>query len=130
MTPLDLGHWQIAVLLLSTLLSSELLLRFPLRTYVQHLRKLLQRIVKTLRSSRISDHWKEQVMLVYASKLLRYSLVLPVLLLLALAPLGLGLWTATDSTQALIDLSLDALFLASVTFVSVLYLLVRARLHA
>lgn len=130
MPPLDLGHWQIAVLLLSTLLSSELLLCLPLRTYAQHISKLLQRIFKTLRSSRISDHWKEQVMLVYARRLLRYSLVLPVLLLLALLPLGLGLWATTETTQALTDLSLDTLFLASVTVVSVVYLLVRTRLHA
>jgi len=129
MTSLDLAFWQLAILLFGTLLSSELLLRLPLLKSVKHLNHLLRRIFKTLSSSRISDHWKEQVMLVYAAQLLRYSLLVPILLLAALFPLGFGLWFTTESIDALIRLSLDLRFLLVITALSLLYLFVRKRFY-
>jgi hypothetical protein len=130
MTTHDLEFWQGAILLISVLLSIESLLRLPLLKLTQHLNNLLHRVFKTLRSSRISDHWKERVMLVYAAQLLRYSLLVPVLLLIALFPLGFGLWVATESINALIRLSLDWRFLLVITVLSLLYLFVRKRFHA
>lgn len=127
MGSLDFALWQVGILLLSISLSSELLLLLPLRRNVQHLNKLLRRIFKTLHSSRISDHWKEQVIIVYANRLLRYSLLLPALILFSMLPLITGFWFITDSAETLLTVSLDPLILLGVTTVSMLYLFLRTR---
>ena len=123
----DLTLWQTGWLLLSAVFGSELLRCLPLRRYLTQLGKLLRRIVKTLRSNRVSDHWKERIMPVYAGRLLRYSLIVLMLLTLAVSPLIAGLWWAADSTEALIALSVDPWVLLGITAVSIIYLSLRNR---
>jgi Na+/H+ antiporter NhaC len=130
MTNLDLAFWQVSILFIGTLLSSELLFGLPLVRNIKHLHHLLRRIIRTLRSSRISDHWKEQVTVVYAAHLLGHSLLLPSLLLVALFPLAVGLWIATESRDALVLLSLDWRILLGITTLSILYLFVRKHFNA
>ena len=123
----DLTPWQAGRLLLSTVFGSELLRCLPLRSHLTQLGKLLRRIVKTLRSKRISDHWKERVMPIYAGHLLRDSLIMLILLTLAVSPLILGLWWVTGSTEALIALSADPWVLIGITAISISYLFLRSR---
>ncbi len=130
MTNLDLGFWHFAVLSFGSILSCDLLFRLPLFKNLKNLDYLLRRILKILRSSRVSDHWKERVMLVYAFQLLRLSLALPVLLLTALSPLGVGLWVATESIDALIRLTFDWRILLGISVLSMLYFSVRKRFNA
>ena len=129
MINLDLNLWQLFVLQACALLSSELILRLPLRTYAKYLNNLTVRIFKVLRSMRISDHWKEKAMPLYAMRLVFISLILPFLLFLALAPLGLGMWVVTDNMDSWFILALNPLFISAVTACSLLYLSMRVRFH-
>lgn len=65
----------------------ELLLYLPVGTQARRLARVGSRAQQVLRSSRISDHWKEKVLLRYAQDLLRASLYLTALILSAALPL-------------------------------------------
>ena len=118
---------QIGILFLFALFSSELLLQLPFRNYLTLLNTLLRRIVKTLRSAYISDHWKERVIQIYALRLFGYSLILPALFLVAMLPLMFGLWLVTNSVDSLIALGLDPLMLVGITLTSAAYFFLRTR---
>ncbi|MEA3299539.1 MAG: hypothetical protein U9R22_04895 [Pseudomonadota bacterium] len=66
----------------------ELLLRLPLGSTLGALSSLAARAVRVVRSRRISDHWKERVLLTYAGGIARRSLLLALLVALALAPMA------------------------------------------
>jgi hypothetical protein len=127
---LNIDIWKIFTLLLSTLLSSELLLRLPLRGTAKSLNQLIYKICRTLQSPKISDHWKEQVILVYARQLLGYSLLLSILLMIVVLPLLLSLWIVTESLAELLLLSMSWRFLTGVTLLTSIYLLLRTRTNA
>lgn len=65
----------------------ELLMYLPVAAEARRLARVGARAQQVLRSSRISDHWKEKVLLRYARDLLRASLCLTVLIFSAAAPL-------------------------------------------
>lgn len=74
--------------LVGTVVFVELLLRLPLWPTLKKLSSLGARAARVVRSRRISDHWKERVLLAYAGGIARHSLVLALLVSLALAPLA------------------------------------------
>lgn len=129
MTEIGLTTGQIVLLVFTTLASSELFLRLPLLSTVGHLQKLTHRIFKTIGSPRISDHWKERVLLIYARQLLSYSLALLILILIALLPLGGSFFLISDSLGGALLLAADALVLTCITVISISYLFLRARFH-
>lgn len=65
----------------------ELLVRLPLPAVSAALARTASKALAVLRADKISDHWKEKVLLKYALLIARHSLVLFLLLLLAAAPL-------------------------------------------
>lgn len=81
-------NWLIAVV--GVIVFVELLLRLPVAAEARRLAHVGTRAQKTLRSARISDHWKEKVLLRYARELLRASLSLSGLILAAALPLLAG----------------------------------------
>ena len=76
-----------AVLALGTVLVVESFLRLPLMASVKNLQVLLGKILGTLKSSTISDHWKEKVLPAYAGKLFIISIKLFALVLIAILPM-------------------------------------------
>ena len=64
------------LLVLATVMAVEVALRLPLSTTFTRLAKQGQKAAHILRSSRISDHWKEKVMLVYACSLFKSTMKL------------------------------------------------------
>lgn len=64
----------------------EACVRLRLGARLQELQKLLARVGSRLRSSAISDHWKERVMLRYSQMLLGQSLSMFGLLLICFSP--------------------------------------------
>lgn len=126
----ELALWHIGLLLLGVAISCELMLRLPLRARVVDLRQLVQRILRTISSPKISDHWKERVMLVYAGRLLGLSLLLPLLLLVALTPLASSMWLASASLEDMLALGLAPDFLVGVTLFALAYIYLRSRQHA
>jgi len=61
---------------LLTLLAIEYLLRIPFLSRSQAVIHLLEKIVHTLQSSAISDHWKEKALIRYARMLMLDSVAL------------------------------------------------------
>ena len=58
----------------------ETALRLPLLNVVADIASISNRAMRTLASTRISDHWKEVVMLKYAIRLFKSAITLSVLL--------------------------------------------------
>ncbi|KAA9132661.1 sulfotransferase [Marinihelvus fidelis] len=63
----------------------ELFLRWPFIARIEAVNRVSHRVLDTVRSERISDHWKEQVLPRYAGRILLASLQLAGLLVLWLA---------------------------------------------
>ncbi len=116
------------LILVAAVLASEAFLRLPLMPAIRRANRAAARSVRTLRSARISDHWKERMLPVYALTIARNSVlffallclaVLPALLLGVLLPGGITAWLA------LLIRPLNLLLLCGL---SVLYLVIRTRL--
>ena len=75
------------LLLLGTLGVVEAFLFLPFMDKVRELGKLAGKIARILKSSSISDHWKEKILPAYASTLFWLSMTLFVLLLVAFLPI-------------------------------------------
>lgn len=127
MTVSDLSATNLATLITGVIFSSEIMLRLHLKAKFSKLAELLRKIFGTLRSSNISDHWKEKVILRYAAKLLGFALIMPVHLGVAFIPLGLALWLSTSSFKQMVDLGLDITALLCITIVSLLYISLRMK---
>lgn len=114
-------------LLLSAVVASELLVRLPLMPTIRKARGAAEKSARLLRSRRVSDHWKERMLPVYAGVIARNSAVFFGLLCAAILPValfgighpgGLGGWIAA---------LMQPVNLAVLFGLSVLYLVVRSR---
>lgn len=116
---------------LITLVAVELFLRLPLAPLVRELATLLQKVTRVIRSSAISDHWKEKVLLRYAGGIALTTLkigavlggiglVVFVLCLLADMLPGAG--------KSTLDVFASWSGIALATGISVVYYLARSRL--
>jgi len=74
---------------LATCLFVELLLQQPFYKKLKSLVATSQKSVKVIRSERISDHWKEKVLLSYAFIIFNSSICLLSYLLIAVLPVAL-----------------------------------------
>ena len=74
------------VIVVCTMAAVELLLRLPIARSVTRLRETLARATATVRSSTVSDHWKERALTAYARRMLSASVTLFLLLLAVLTP--------------------------------------------
>ncbi len=77
------------ILAAATILACELLSLLPLRRWLLNLVETTQKIRRVLSSKRISDHWKERVLPVYARQLASFSIGGFLILLLGLSPIFL-----------------------------------------
>ncbi len=116
------------MLLIGTILVVECFFRLPLAANLARLRGVVGKIVHTMRSSKISDHWKERVLPAYAGKLFSSSIVLFAIVCLALSPMiivGIGADMAGLDFMAFL-MTMTAI-VASTVF-AILYVVVRRRL--
>ncbi len=74
----------------AALLASEGFLRLPILGRVAEVAATAQKAMKLLKSSRISDHWKERILPVYALRIGKGSVVFFLMLCLALLPVLLA----------------------------------------
>ena len=85
------------------------------------------KVSNTIRSSKISDHWKEQVLPVYAVRLFKSSITLFALVCIALGPmLFVGALAAVAGYDFLAFLREISAIVASTGF-AILYVLIRQR---
>ena len=122
---MNFTFYQFLIIATGTVISSELLLRTPFFRVIKSDIKLIKKIVFVLSSSNISDHWKERVVQVYALKLLKFSLLIPLLLFLIITPLCFALWIASHSLENFLLLILDLWLIFFLAIVSILYLKIR-----
>ena len=118
-----------ALLLISTLIAVELFLRLPLLTNVKGLTGTLGKSLKVMKSRRISDHWKEKAVQVYALRLFRHSIMVFVIilgaLLLPFAIIGyLGAQVGQDMSPLLESLE----GIGASTLFAIVYFVVRQRI--
>ncbi|MFA9230780.1 MAG: hypothetical protein RIR95_1897 [Pseudomonadota bacterium] len=64
-------HW--LRILISAIVATELLLRLPLLPAMKRATSAAQKSGRVLKSKRISDHWKERVLLAYSGRIARNS---------------------------------------------------------
>jgi hypothetical protein len=79
----------------AAVLASECFLRLPLLARVASVGDLARRSMRLLRSSRISDHWKERILPVYSLRIARAAAEFFVMMCAALVPVALAglIWT-------------------------------------
>ncbi|PPB82493.1 hypothetical protein LV82_00427 [Albidovulum inexpectatum] len=77
------------LLIVAAVLASELILRLPVLAEIRRVADFSRRAGHVLRSSRISDHWKEWVLPRYAWRIGRGSVLFLAMLMIALAPVAM-----------------------------------------
>ena len=117
-------------LVFSAVLSSELVLWLPLARTLRVMTSAMRRSNKVLLSRKISDNWKEKVLPVYALRIFRSSLMLPLLLAIVLAPIVIVTWLLSPSPSAAWDALTTVSALLLITGTSVIYLVVRVRVFS
>ncbi len=117
----------IALLVFAAVLVSELLLRLPLLAQVRHILAVTRKSAATIRSSRISDHWKERALPAYSVRMGARSLLFLLLLCVATSPvLAVGL-AAPGGPGRWFALLATPLAVAILCVASILYILLRTR---
>jgi hypothetical protein len=119
---------QWAFLTAGTIAMVELFLRLPVLDKLRQIRVVVRKVLKTVSSKAISDHWKERVLLAYSGKLLVCSLSLFALLLLALSPLAVLCAIGIRMQVPLLALLMDYRGVLASIIAACAYLAVRNRL--
>jgi hypothetical protein len=115
------------LLAIGTICVVECFIRSPLLSKVKQLTGLLGKISGVLRSSSISDHWKEKILPVYAGKLLSSSIVLFFWVALGLLPMIVLVLVAEFFDSPLLPLVSSLLGLAASTLIALIYVYLRKR---
>jgi hypothetical protein len=113
-----------------SVLAVEVFFRLPFARTGAGLFDTLHKVRATITSPRISDHWKEKVLLVYSGRLAKSSLMLGALLLVV-AVVAIAFTLAVDyglgTGGAFETFLMSWIGIGFVTVVSVLYAIVRQR---
>ena len=115
------------LLITGTVLVVECFLRMPLLSSFQTLQTLLSRIVATLKSSAISDHWKERVLPVYAGHLCALSIKFFIFVILALAPMFIIAVLADRRDVPVVSLLSSWIGIVASTGFAIIYIVIRNR---
>lgn len=117
--------WLLAAV--GAVVSSELVLRLPIRAQIRAMTGAAAKAARTIRSRRISDHWKERVLPAFAGRLIFGSLAFFGLLVIAVAPTILLGAFVDGGIPAWLDQLLRPAVIAVLIVVSVLYILLRKK---
>ena len=109
----------------------EYVFRIPLVPHTKSLIKVANKSLAVIRLSKVSDHWKEIILLRYSRDLFGHALLLALmligLLLLILLPAVL-LDRLFQFSPSMLDTFSSAIGLITITIVSVAYVIVRRQL--
>jgi len=118
----------VLLLLLAAVLASEVLLRLPLLAQARHIVSITRKSAATIRSSRISDHWKERVLPAYSLRMGIHSVLFFLLLCVVASPvMAMGL-AASEGMEGWLSLLMRPWAIALLCAGSVLYIMARVRL--
>lgn len=119
---------ELALLAAGAVAASELFLRLPLIRQIQDVLGTAKRSAATLRSKRISDHWKEVVLPAYSVRIAGRSILFFLLLCLAVLPVALIGLFAPGGFDHWLEFLLRPLAIAILCICSIFYIFVRTRL--
>jgi hypothetical protein len=119
---------ELALLVAGAVLASEILVRLPLMQQLSVVVGTARRSAATVRSKRISDHWKQAVLPAYSLRIAARSLSFFLLLCLVLSPLALVGLLAPGGLANWLDLLIRPFAIAVLCICSILYILVRTRM--
>lgn len=106
----------------------ELFLCLRTQKCIESIAALSLKISRVLRSSAISDHWKEKVMLTYAGRMFSYSMRLLAILVIAFSPFVVASLLADYYGLQLAGLLASWQGILVCTAIAVVYSLVRKRI--
>jgi hypothetical protein len=119
--------WQISVLFIATIISSEFLLKSNLANLLKSVFKLLKKAFKLLQSSSISDDKKEALILLYSRKLLYYSVTFLVKILVVFFPMALAFLALFNHWEQAVNFIVQLDVIIAVTCTSFVYLFFRTK---
>lgn len=125
----ELSILHLSILFLCIIFCIEAWIRFPLSKYVKDLHLIILQIFRVLKSSKISDHWKELVLKKYATIVFLKSISITIFIIMGLIPLVLASWLISGSIENLLDLISDFYFLFLSIIISFIYFICRAKLN-
>ncbi len=105
----------------------EVVLRLDVAGQARAAGLIVSKATRTIRSPRISDHWKERVLPTYSLRLLTASFRLFATVLLALVPIMLATWLSGGQDSHFLQLALSWPGILGATGLAVAYATVRAR---
>ena len=111
-----------------TLAGCELAFRLPVLESISSFRRNIAQSWAVLRSSRISDTWKERVLPAYAGRMLALSFMFLGYLMLILAPLAIGGLLAFDSPRAFLAALADYRTVLAMMAAAIAFAVARTRL--
>jgi hypothetical protein len=115
------------LLVLGTIFVVESFLRLPFLSRVKSLKILLDKISWVLKSSSVSDHWKEKILPVYAWQLFTNSIVLFALVFIGILPMILLATLAELFNIPLLPLISSLPGILASTVLAVIYIFVKRR---
>lgn len=119
---------ELALLVAGSVMASEVLLRLPLMDQVSVIVRTARSSTATLRSKRISDHWKETILPAYSLRMAGRSLLFFLLLCLVALPVALIGMIAPGGMAHWFEVLMRPFALAILCISSILYIFVRTRL--
>ena len=119
--------WQISVLFIATIISSEFLLKSNLANLLKSIFNLLDKALKLLKSSYITDDKKEALILLYSRKLLYYSVTFLVKILVVFFPMALAFWALFNDWEQAVNFIVQLDLIITITFTSFAYIFFRSR---
>jgi len=115
------------LLVIGAVVASELLLRLPMAKELGRVRTSSQKATRLLRSSAISDHWKEKILPVYAFRIGRGSMLLFAMLIVVISPVVLLGIFAEGGIPGFVAELMTPLAIIAMILISVAYIVLRRK---
>lgn len=109
----------------TTVLSCELFCRFPIIKGILEIKLVTSKTIKVLNSNSISDHWKEWILPRYAVRILKYSILSFIYLVIALSPFLLCGITADYIDFDFLNFVSKPLVILGITLFAWIYMVIR-----
>jgi len=116
------------LLVVSSVVFVELFSRFKTIQKAKDVLAVVNKVTKVVGSRRISDHWKEKVLLIYAQKLFGNSMVLFVFLAIAFSPFFIAIYISYQFGFPFAELLMSLIGVIGATGIAISYSIVRSHL--
>ena len=125
----NINAFQILILFVGIILTNEIIFRINLPKRFFILTKLISKLLKLLRSSFISNIWKEKVIPIYSLRLLVYSFVSLIIILFISFPFLGSIFLIANDYEKFLEVILDPTILIFTLTVSIIYMSLRIKLY-